>query len=57
MARRIKYRTECFYCRRMTEPNKGWLQRVDGRWKCQCDECYAKREAPPLDRRENGQGA
>lgn len=40
MAKRIKYATTCFYCRKMVERGKGFLQRAKGRWYAHCDDCY-----------------
>lgn len=44
MARRIKFRTQCAYCRQRFEKGQAFLQRVAGKWLCQCDTCYHTRK-------------
>lgn len=40
MAQIIKYKTRCFYCKQWFEKGQAWLQKTNGQWFCQCDECY-----------------
>lgn len=43
MARRIKYPTQCYYCKRLIQPPNGCLQRTNGKWFCHCDDCRNKK--------------
>ena len=45
MARRIKYPAICYYCGETQQPGKAYLQRVNGKWYCQCKKCWDKRNA------------
>lgn len=47
MSRRIKFRAQCFYCKRWFEKGQAYLQRADGKWLCQCDDCYHVRRRAP----------
>lgn len=57
MARIIKYKTNCFYCKKTCDPQEekkllkqgkikhlSFLQRSNGRWFAQCGDCYEKRK-------------
>lgn len=44
MARRIKFRAQCFYCKQWFEPGQAFLQLVDGKWFCHCDACYKEKK-------------
>jgi hypothetical protein len=43
MARVIKYKTTCYYCKKEKNKGEAYLQRINFKWVCQCYECYKKR--------------
>lgn len=49
MARQIKHRAQCFYCKEWFEKGQALLQRMNGRWYCQCYTCYRKRKAVEVE--------
>ena len=42
MALTIKYDAKCTYCGRIFKKGKAYLQRVNGKWECNCFDCYKK---------------
>lgn len=44
MARLIKFRAKCAYCGNWFEKGKAYLQRTNGKWLCNCFDCYESRK-------------
>ena len=44
MAKTIKYKAQCFYCKKWFEKGKAFLQRKNGKWMCNCFDCYKDRK-------------
>ena len=51
MAMMIKYKAQCFYCKKWFEKGTAFLQRdrVSKRWFCHCRDCFdTKKEAEKI---------
>lgn len=44
MALRVKFKSQCYYCKFWVLPNSGYLQRVNGKWYAHCDKCYKEKK-------------
>jgi len=53
VAKRISFPTKCFYCGDLKQSGQGWLQRVKGKWYCQCDNCFEQRKKNEEINRKN----
>ena len=53
MARRIKFRAQCHYCKEWFEKGMAYLHRIAGRWECHCDKCYEINKKKKEQKNEN----